>query len=75
MALEIKICGLTHAADARLAVAAGADYVGFVLYAGSPRGMSADAFRRLRSQGRRRALSHSTRHTRQRPGTSTSWDT
>ncbi len=48
--LEIKICGLTDAEDARLAFAAGADYLGFVLYAGSPRGISADAFRRLRDR-------------------------
>ncbi len=48
--LEIKICGLTSLADARLAHEAGADYLGFVLYAGSPRGLAPDAFRRLRDR-------------------------
>src|SRR4051812_33490068 len=34
---RIKICGLTREADVDAAVAAGADAVGFVLYAKSPR--------------------------------------
>jgi phosphoribosylanthranilate isomerase len=34
---RIKICGLTREADVDAAVAAGADYVGFVHYAPSPR--------------------------------------
>ena len=34
---RIKICGLTREADVDAAVAAGADAIGFVLYAGSPR--------------------------------------
>lgn len=34
---RIKICGLTRAADAAGAVAAGADAIGFVLYPASPR--------------------------------------
>lgn len=38
---EIKICGLTNDADAAAALKLGADYLGFVLYAGSPRGISA----------------------------------
>jgi phosphoribosylanthranilate isomerase len=45
MTVEIKICGLTNVEDARLALEAGADWLGFVLYAGSPRGITA---RRLR---------------------------
>lgn len=38
---RIKICGLTQEADVQTAVEAGADAVGFVLYAGSPRHVSA----------------------------------
>ena len=37
---RIKICGLTREADVDAAVSAGADAVGFVLYAGSPRHVS-----------------------------------
>lgn len=38
---EVKICGLTNADDVMAAQDNGADYVGFVLYSGSPRGISA----------------------------------
>lgn len=38
---RIKICGLTREADVDAAVAAGADAIGFVLYAPSPRAVSA----------------------------------
>ena len=37
---RIKICGLTREADVAAAVQAGADAVGFVLYAKSPRHVS-----------------------------------
>jgi phosphoribosylanthranilate isomerase len=37
---RIKICGLTREQDVDAAVAAGADAVGFVLYAKSPRAVS-----------------------------------
>lgn len=37
---EIKICGITRIEDARVAVDAGADYLGFVFYAGSKRAVS-----------------------------------
>ena len=38
---RIKICGLTREADVDAAVEAGADAIGFVLYANSPRHVSA----------------------------------
>lgn len=39
--IEVKICGITSLADAELAVGAGADYIGFVLYEKSPRHVTA----------------------------------
>ena len=39
---RIKICGLTREADVAAAVEAGADAIGFVFYAGSPRHVSAE---------------------------------
>lgn len=40
--MEIKICGLTRHCDALLADTLGADYLGAVLYAKSPRGVTAE---------------------------------
>lgn len=37
---EIKICGITNLADARAAIDASADYLGFVLYPKSPRAIA-----------------------------------
>ena len=45
---EIKICGVTNVEDALAALAMGADYLGFVMYAKSPRGISAERLRRVR---------------------------
>jgi phosphoribosylanthranilate isomerase len=39
---RIKVCGLTREADLAAAVSAGADAIGFVLYARSPRAVSAE---------------------------------
>jgi phosphoribosylanthranilate isomerase len=39
MSVKVKICGLTREADVDAAAAAGADFIGFVLYARSPRGV------------------------------------
>lgn len=47
---EIKICGITNLDDARAAGEAGADYLGFVLYAKSPRAISPAALRRIREK-------------------------
>lgn len=44
---EIKICGLTNLPDARMALDAGADYLGFVLCEQSPRRITPGALRRL----------------------------
>ena len=45
--VEVKICGLTNLADALTACEHGADYLGFVLYPGSPRHIAPAALERL----------------------------
>ncbi len=48
--MKVKICGLTCLEDALCAVAAGADYLGFVLYEGSPRGVTVAEVARIREK-------------------------
>lgn len=48
--MKIKICGITNVADARAAVEAGADALGFVFHAASPRNVSPDAVRTIIGQ-------------------------
>lgn len=47
MPVKIKICGITQAADATVAVEAGADAVGFMFFEGSKRKISHDAARAI----------------------------
>jgi phosphoribosylanthranilate isomerase len=47
MSTRIKICGLTREADVEAAVAAGADAIGFVFYAKSPRAVTPERARAL----------------------------
>lgn len=46
--MKIKICGLTNLDDALCGVDAGADYLGFVLYPDSPRGVTLETFAGVR---------------------------
>lgn len=45
--MEVKICGLTNHDDAVAALSLGADYLGFVLYSKSPRGITAAELTRI----------------------------
>ena len=49
MSVQVKICGVTTASDAQLAVRAGADLIGLNFYPQSPRYVSEDAARAIRS--------------------------
>jgi phosphoribosylanthranilate isomerase len=46
-AIQLKVCGLTTAADAAAAAAAGADFLGFITFPGSPRYLPVPQFRAL----------------------------
>lgn len=45
--IRFKVCGLTSLADAELAERCGADYLGFILYPKSPRGISLAQFQAM----------------------------
>lgn len=47
MRIRVKICGITNETDARLAVDAGADAVGFVFFEKSPRCVSVEEAKRI----------------------------
>lgn len=47
MPLEVKVCGVTRLEDARYCAAAGADYLGFVQHAESPRYIPPSAAREI----------------------------
>jgi phosphoribosylanthranilate isomerase len=50
MATRVKICGLTNLADARAAVQAGADLLGFVFYPPSPRYVAPETVKDILAQ-------------------------
>jgi phosphoribosylanthranilate isomerase len=45
--IRLKVCGLTSLVDAERAARAGADYLGFVLYAKSPRSVTLEQYRAM----------------------------
>ncbi len=57
---KVKICGITRAEDAELAVALGADYLGFVFVPESPRSVTPEQARQVIESTSRRAGAVST---------------
>lgn len=47
MDIRVKICGITNLMDARVAVDAGADFLGFILYSPSPRSVTVPVAREI----------------------------
>ena len=43
----VKVCGITRPEDARAAIAAGADWLGFILWEGSPRNVTPERMRAM----------------------------
>src|ERR1700731_782406 len=56
MSLIVKICGLSTRETLDVALAAGADMVGFVFFPGSPRHLGLEAARELGKHAKRRAV-------------------
>ncbi len=54
--VNVKICGLTNLADARVAAEAGADLLGFIFYERSPRYVTPDVVREITRELRRTSL-------------------
>ena len=50
VAVKVKICGLTNLADAKTAVSAGADYLGFIFYPPSKRSITPQAAKAIVAQ-------------------------
>lgn len=48
--VQLKVCGITAAADAHAAAGIGADYLGFIFYPNSPRCISAANYDAMQSQ-------------------------
>lgn len=48
--LQLKVCGQTRADDARIAAEIGADFLGFIFYPKSPRGITLDTYRALAAE-------------------------
>lgn len=55
MSVEVKICGLSTPGSVDAAIAAGADYIGLVLYPPSPRHVSLETARALAARARGKA--------------------
>lgn len=56
--VKVKICGITNMDDALYAAAAGADYLGFILYPPSPRAVPKETIQQITQTLRTLALSH-----------------